>query len=91
MSLSQTKYTELDAQFNGIPIDDFISGSQVHADIYLRLSENKYLKVGHRGQRFDEVRLENYRKKGLDEVFLTKNDFAKYVGFNLELAKKSDF
>lgn len=78
---------DLDSDFCRINIDDFISGSRMVEDIYLRLSASKYLRVARKGSPLSQERMQTYKSKGLLHLFLKKEDFANYLGFNLSLSK----
>jgi response regulator RpfG family c-di-GMP phosphodiesterase len=75
-----------DLKFCGIPIEGFISGNEIKYDIYIRIAKNKFIKVASNGQTIDLERMNAYRLKGLTHLFLTKQDFAQYVGFSITLA-----
>lgn len=78
----------IDSQYCKIPLEDFISGSRICFDIYLRISSSRYLKVAYGGEDIAVDRIRSYKTKGLRHLFLSRKDFAKYVGFNLSIAKK---
>lgn len=79
---------DLDGLYSKIPLEDFISGSRICFDIYLRITEKRYLKIAYGGEDLSVERIRSYKRKGLKHLFLTRADFAKYVGFNLSLAKR---
>jgi response regulator RpfG family c-di-GMP phosphodiesterase len=79
---------DIDDQFCKVPLEDFVSGSQINFSVFHRLTKNKYIKIAHRGEDIESVRIVKYKNKGLRNLYLAKEDFAKYVGFNLELAKR---
>lgn len=49
-----------DADFTRIKIEDFYSGNTTIFDCYIRLSENNYVKILHKGHFFEESRIEKY-------------------------------
>lgn len=78
-----------DDEFTKIKIDDFYSGNATIFDHYIRLAPNKYVKILHKGEFFNEDRLERYIKdeKVQHLYFLTK-DRATYINFiNMVLEK----
>lgn len=58
------------------------------ADIYVRLKETKYIKVARINSELSLERIQAYKAKGLHFLFIRKEDFARYVGLNVELTKK---
>lgn len=77
----------IDSDYCRIHIDDFLSGSQLQSDIFLRLSSTKYLKVAKKGSSVSPQRLESYKSKGLDYLYIKKEEFSTYLGFNLSISK----
>jgi response regulator RpfG family c-di-GMP phosphodiesterase len=73
--------------FCRIGIDQFISGKTIKFEIFIRLSEGKYLKVAHTGEDIDLARIRAYKSKGVDFLYIRKHDFAEYVGFSLNLSR----
>lgn len=68
-----------------IRITDFITGTALPADIYLRLGDEKFIKLAGKGQAVPQDRIETYRSKGIHYLHMKKEDFARYVGLNLRL------
>lgn len=63
-------------------IDDFISGRQIKYNIFARLSENKYIKVAHKGEDVSHNRIRSYKERGVVHLYLQREDFCNYVGFS---------
>lgn len=76
-----------DGRFCKLPVADFISGSSIQHDIFLRISSSKYLKLARRGDPVPTDRLKIYQERGLRYLYLDRADFRKYVGFNLAMTK----
>lgn len=74
-----------DLDYCQIQINDFISGTELTADIYLRLTDNRYIKLASEGQTVPTERIAVYKSKGINHLYMRKEDFARYVGFNLRL------
>jgi putative nucleotidyltransferase with HDIG domain len=70
-----------------IPIDDFVSGASVQISVYIKLSDSKYIRVAHTGDQIPTDRVENYKAKGLEYLYAKKTDFARLVGFNMNVSK----
>ena len=73
--------------FCRLSLDDFTSGRQIQYSIFVRLSEKKFVKIAHQGEDLSIFRIQAYKQKNLKFLFLLKEDFRKYVGFNLALTK----
>jgi putative nucleotidyltransferase with HDIG domain len=76
----------LDGDFCKVNIDDFVSGKDIQADVYIRITEFKYVKIAHEGENIEIERIRAYKSKDIKHLYLTNDDFKKYVGFNLRLA-----
>ena len=63
------------AAYQKIRIDALITyGERYQLEIYLRLSEEKFVKVSHKTDNFESV-LEKYKNRGVTEVYLTLADY----------------
>jgi len=78
---------DLDPEFCKISVDDFISGKEMKFDIYVRMTESKYIKVAHSGEDIAPDRIQSYKSKNIQFLYMKKEDFRKYLNFNLSLAK----
>ncbi len=78
---------DLDARFARIPIEDFVSGTSMNVGVYVRLSAKKFVRVAHLGDTLPRLQVESYKKKGLEYLFVKKEELATVVGFNLNLLK----
>src|SRR5262249_41331055 len=77
-----------DESFCKLPIDDFVSGRKVLFDVHMRLAQDKFVKLIHAGEDLPTERIEAFRNKGVKFLYMRKEDFAGYLGFNAEIAKK---
>ena len=75
-----------DSQYCKVEIDDFISGREIKYDIFVRLSSLKYLKIANHGSDLSAERLASFRAKNIKFLYMKKEDFAKYIEFNMILA-----
>lgn len=73
-------------RFFAVNIDEFTHSTSNSFDIYL-LVAGKYVLVTKSGQEFSEQRLQNYARKGVKQVYLNSNDFAKYADLQFAIAK----
>ena len=75
-----------DRNYCRIPIEDFVSSSGFQVNVYAKLSDTKFVRVAHKGDLIPAERVETYQKKGVNFLYAKKEEFAKVVGFNLELS-----
>lgn len=75
------------SDFCKVSIEEFVARPKVEFDVYVRLSEHKYLKVAHKGQLLDVNRIQVYKEKGMNFLYIHKDDFGKLVDFNLQVAE----
>jgi putative nucleotidyltransferase with HDIG domain len=78
--------TDLDDGFCKISIEDFVCGSMININIYVRLSEKKYVKIAHTGQDITTEQIAVYKEKGLSYLHVTKDDFKTYIGLGSKLS-----
>lgn len=78
---------ELDTHFCKISIDDFLTEKETAFDIYIRISTTKFIKIAHMGGKISEDRVQTYKEKGVNYVYVKREDFPKIVKFNLQVAK----
>lgn len=75
----------IDDQFCKLSIADFVSGKEIKFDVYLRLSELKYVKIAHQGEDIPVNRIKAFQEKNIKFLHLKKDDFRKYIGLNVTL------
>ncbi|NUM87792.1 MAG: response regulator [Bdellovibrionales bacterium] len=68
-----------------LSIDEFVSGHEIKYDIFVRLSEKKYVKVAHQGEDIPVDRINSYKEKNIRYLHMRREDFKRYMGFNLTL------
>jgi putative nucleotidyltransferase with HDIG domain len=79
---------EEESEFCPIRIDDFTSGHEIRYDIYIQISKHKFIKIASGGTSLDMSQIERFKAKGISHLHLTRGDFHRYLGFNLDLAKR---
>ncbi len=78
-----------DENFSRIKIEEFYSSQAVLFDIYIKLSDNKYLKILHTGDTFSKERLDKYKnEKKVESLYFHNNDRRKFIQYNNFLTKK---
>ena len=70
-----------DSDFIAIRAADFVSGSKVFFDVYIRLDSGKYVKLIQTGDAFTPDRLNNYLKKGVQNFYLRKEQQEHYLAY----------
>jgi response regulator RpfG family c-di-GMP phosphodiesterase len=78
---------EAESLFCRVSIDEFVSRPKIDFDVYIRLSPNKFIRIGHAGDEIPRDRIENYKQKGQKHLHIRREDFTKLVDFNLELSR----
>jgi putative nucleotidyltransferase with HDIG domain len=76
----------LDDHYCKVAIEDFLSEKETEYGIYIRMSEIKYIKIAHKGGKIPEDRISAYKAKGIEYVYVKKEDFGKLIDFNLKVA-----
>jgi putative nucleotidyltransferase with HDIG domain len=85
----ETEVLLKDDDFSQIKIDEFYSSQAVLFDIFIKISDNKYLKILHAGDTFSKERIDKYKnEKKVSNLYFHKNDRRKYIQYNNHLAKK---
>ena len=89
LTTEKTKTGIFEEDFCGIDINDFLILKYCPYDLFCRISENKTLKVANR---FDEINKElilKLKSKGVQRLFLEKEDYKKYISYSFSAIKDS--
>jgi putative nucleotidyltransferase with HDIG domain len=78
---------DIRAQYCRVPIDDFTAGSKLKVDIYLKLADDKFLKIAKQSAELSSERLQSYKAKGLSFFYIKREEFAHYVGLNIQVSR----
>jgi len=70
-----------DSEFTPIMAGNFISGKRSFFDLYVKIGENRFLKILRSGDTFTPERIESYLKKGVKHFFLRKDAQSTYLGY----------
>ena len=70
-----------------VSIEEFVSKPQIDFDVFIKLSEDKIIKLAHKGQQIPKDKVELFKSKGLKHLYILRDDFNKLVNFNLNIAK----
>jgi len=78
-----------DEDFTRLKIQDFYSGNTTIFDHYIRLSQNKYIKILHKGDVFEKSRIEKYEfEKKVEYLYFKTTDRAIYINFINQVLEK---
>jgi putative nucleotidyltransferase with HDIG domain len=81
-----SELTADDSEFVAIRAADFVSGSQVLFDLYVRLGSGRYIKLLHAGDAFTPDRLKKYLEKGIENFYLRKEAQRQYLAYTNKIA-----
>ncbi|MES2802453.1 MAG: response regulator [Bdellovibrionota bacterium] len=82
----QFSVEEVAKEFCKVSIEEFVAKPKIDFDVYIKLSETKYIKIAHHGEELPKEKVSHYKEKGVKHLFIRKEDFSKLVQFNLGLA-----
>ena len=86
----EQEYELTDEKLTKIKIDEFYSSQSILFDVFIRLGENRYVKILHAGDTMLESRLDKYRKdKEIEYLYFQKTDLHKYIKFNTYFTKQT--
>lgn len=70
-----------------VSIEEFVTRPQLDFDVFVQLSEKKYIKIAHKGDTIPKEKVHHYKEKGVRHLYISKADFGKLVQFNLNVAE----
>lgn len=76
-----------DNQFTKVRINEFMGVGKAVFNTYIRLGENKYLKLVHAGDPIDKERINQYKEKGVAHLFFKNQDRKKFINLNRSILK----
>jgi len=88
VSSSNPKRNLDDNTYCRIGLNEFLSGSKIQYPIYAKVGE-KYIRIAAKGEDLDANKIELFRSKGLEFLYLKAQDYATYTGLSLNLASAS--
>jgi len=75
-----------DSSMVAVPIGQFLSISTVPVDVYVRLSENKFILVAKGGSKTQVDRLGTYQNKKVEHLYILKQDFERFTNQSVTIA-----
>jgi putative nucleotidyltransferase with HDIG domain len=73
-----------------VSIEEFTTGKFIPYDIFIRLSEAKYLKIASKGDDLTPERIQGYKYRNVTALYLRKPDYLEYIGFIAEHPEEKD-
>ncbi len=77
-----------DRKYIAIHMRDLVITPKSYFNFYLRLSADKYIKVFNAGDNLSTDEINRYRSKGIDEIFVPKDEHEKFVRLQGSLSTK---
>lgn len=78
-----------DFDYTPVPIGQFFSSKAVLFDVFIKLANNKYIKILHTGDTFSAERIKKYKEeKNVEYLYFYKKDRKQYIHFNNMLLNK---
>jgi putative nucleotidyltransferase with HDIG domain len=87
VALEQQPSADISLEYSKINIEEFVSGKSLKYDIFIKMSEDKFVKIATTGEDLSIERIASYKNKGLHYLYLSKTDYQKYLDMNVVLAK----
>ncbi len=70
-----------------VPIEEFVTLPRIKFDVYIKLSDDKIVKIAHKGDAVPAEKVNSYKEKGLKYLYIPKEDFDGLVDFNINLTR----
>ena len=77
----------LDSEYCRVRIEDLQDSQELNSPIFVRINDSKFLKIAHEGAALPEDRIRVLKARGVQFLYLRKEDFAQYVGFHVQEAR----
>ncbi|MEN0059814.1 MAG: HD domain-containing phosphohydrolase, partial [Bdellovibrio sp.] len=84
---NKVKGKDLEREFCKLPIEDFLTERDTEYGVFIRVSENKFIKIAHKGGKIPEDKVQSFKEKGVDYLYVQQEDFVRIVGFTVNLSK----
>jgi putative nucleotidyltransferase with HDIG domain len=87
LSPSSQPQKSTQTNYHAVNIEEFMSSSHLHSDIYLNLGPNHFVKVAHKGETVSHERLRAYRINNVRQIYVTEADLKLYADVKLKAAE----
>lgn len=86
---SEMKINASDDSFTRIKIDDFSHGNVTIFDLFVRIGKNKYIKILHGGEAFEQGRIDKYKEEyKIEYLYFKTSDRMTYIKMMNLISKK---
>lgn len=75
----QEVYLQKENCYCPIEIDEFLNGKEFNIPIFIKLSDDKYIKIANNTDALTEERVLKFKEKGISNFYLVKTDYNKSV------------
>lgn len=72
-------------KYISVPIEEFVAGAQIKYPIFIQLEDESFVKVANQGEDLNSAQIKTFKDKGVNDLYLTVNDFLQYLDFNLAI------
>lgn len=74
------------SDFCRVPLSDFAKGNTIKFPFFVRLSENKFVKVANHAEDLSQNMIKRFEKRGVKYLFLLKNDAKEFLMMNTRMS-----
>lgn len=74
-------------EFCGIPIAEFMSSREIQFPIFLKLSDNKFVKIALCGEDLSSKKIDELKIKGISLLYLLREDFKAYISYAAKITE----
>ena len=71
--------------FMPIPVSTLLSDCEIPFHIFMKMSSTKFIRIAYSGEDLSDDRLNSYKSRGIKELYLHKDDHARFLGFSLDI------
>jgi response regulator RpfG family c-di-GMP phosphodiesterase len=83
LKLNLVEDNEIGCNYCQISIDDFLCGANLDIPIYIKITDVRFIKVAYKSHDLASNRIKAFREKGLEYLYVEKEDFKKYLDFSV--------
>ncbi len=69
-----------------VPVERFFSGLRSEVDVFVQLSDSKYVLITKAGEAFDIVQLQRYQVKNISHLFIRNQDYFVFLNKQVSIA-----
>jgi putative nucleotidyltransferase with HDIG domain len=80
----------VDKQFLKIDLNRFVSGNTVPCCLFIRIKENHFVKIAHKGESIPPNTLDRFKEKKLEFLHVLKEEYGEFIGFNFRILEGID-